>query len=88
MSSPAQVSSRRLRTAHGPTPQQSVAPSDDRPLLMGVPAAARELGLGRDSAYALVHEGRLRAVHVGRRVLIPRTELAAFVEREAARGDV
>lgn len=53
-------------------------------LLVGVRDAAHELGVGRDTAYQLVREGRLRAVRVGRRrLLIPRTELAAFVEREA-----
>lgn len=52
-------------------------------LLVSVRDAARELGIGRDSAYALVREGRLRSISVGRRILIPRTELEAFVEREA-----
>jgi excisionase family DNA binding protein len=52
------------------------------PLLVGVREAARVLGLGRDSCYALVREGRLRAVRVGRRVLIPRAELEDFVTRE------
>lgn len=52
-------------------------------LLVSVRDAARELGIGRDSAYALVREGRLRSISVGRRILVPRTELEAFVEREA-----
>jgi excisionase family DNA binding protein len=51
-------------------------------LLLGVRDAARELGLGRDMTYQLVREGRLRSVRVGRRVLVPRSELAAFCERE------
>jgi len=53
------------------------------PLLVGVREAARVLGLGRDTAYQLVREGRLRAVRVGRRVLVPRAELEAFIAREA-----
>lgn len=52
-------------------------------LLVSVRDAARELGIGRDSTYALVREGRLRSISVGRRILVPRTELEAFVEREA-----
>jgi excisionase family DNA binding protein len=52
------------------------------PLLVGVRDAAQHLGIGRDTAYQLVREGRLRAVRVSRRILIPRSELAAFVERE------
>ena len=57
------------------------------PLLLGVKDAARVLGLGRDTAYQLVREGRLRAVRVGRRVLVPRAELEAFIAREAAGDD-
>lgn len=53
------------------------------PLLLGVRDAARRLGIGRDVCYQLVREGRLRAVRVGRRILIPRAELERFVEREA-----
>jgi excisionase family DNA binding protein len=56
------------------------------PLLVGVKEAGRRLGLGRDAAYALVREGRLRSVAVGRKRLVPVTELAAFVERESARS--
>ena len=53
------------------------------PLLVGVREAARVLGLGRDTAYQLVREGRLRAVRVhSRRLLIPRAELEEFVARE------
>jgi excisionase family DNA binding protein len=61
------------------------------PLLVGVREAAQVLGIGRDTTYALVREGRLRAVRVGRRgrrVLVPRAELAAFIAREAAGGPI
>jgi excisionase family DNA binding protein len=51
-------------------------------LLVSVREAAQRLGLGRDTTYALVREGRLRSVRVGRKVLVPRTELASFCERE------
>lgn len=55
-------------------------------LLISVRDAARELGIGRDTAYALVREGRLRSISVGRRILVPRAELERFVEREADRA--
>jgi excisionase family DNA binding protein len=51
-------------------------------LLLTVREAAQVLGIGRDSTYQLVREGRLRAVHVGRRALVPRTELEEFCRRE------
>jgi excisionase family DNA binding protein len=57
------------------------------PLLVPVRDAARRLGLGRDTTYALVREGRLRAIHVGRRVLVPVTELVDFVARETSNGE-
>jgi len=56
---------------------------DRQSLLLRPRAAARELGLGREAVYQLIREGRLRCVRVGRRLLVPRTELEAFVEREA-----
>jgi excisionase family DNA binding protein len=52
------------------------------PLLLGVREAARELGIGRDSAYQLVRDGRLRTVRLGRRQLVPRGELEDFCRRE------
>jgi excisionase family DNA binding protein len=55
------------------------------PLLLPARQAFAELGIGRDHGYELVHAGKLRAIHVGeRKLLIPRSELAAFVERELA----
>jgi excisionase family DNA binding protein len=67
-------------------PLQSVEPLQSlEPLLLPAREAFQQLGIGRDAGYQLVREGRLRAVHVsGRRILIPRSELAAFVEREMA----
>lgn len=54
------------------------------PLLIGPQEGAREMGIGRDAMYRLIHEGRIHVVRVGRRILIPRTELVAFVEREVS----
>jgi excisionase family DNA binding protein len=57
-------------------------------LLRSVREAARELGIGRDSAYQLVRTGRLRSITVGRRRLIPSSELQAFIAREMNGGEV
>lgn len=57
------------------------------PLLIGVHDAARRLGCGRDSAYELIRTGRLRALKIGRRILVPRSELDAFVQRELGYAD-
>jgi excisionase family DNA binding protein len=52
------------------------------PLLLGVKQAAPIAGVGRDLMYRLVAEGRIRSVHVGRKRLIPRSELEAWIARE------
>lgn len=55
-------------------------------LTLDVSEAAALLGLGRNTTYTLVRSGRLRSVRVGRRLVIPRSELDAFLEREAMEG--
>jgi excisionase family DNA binding protein len=52
------------------------------PLLISVREAAQLLGIGRDSAYALVRERRLPTIRIGRRLLVPRGALERWVERE------
>jgi excisionase family DNA binding protein len=52
------------------------------PLLISVREAATRLGIGRDLAYKLVAEGRLRSLSLGRRVLVPVVELERFVASE------
>jgi excisionase family DNA binding protein len=54
------------------------------PLLLPAQDAFRLIGCGRDRGYQLIAQGRLRHVRLGRRVLVPRLECAAFVEREAS----
>lgn len=52
-------------------------------LLVSVREAARLLGIGRDTAYGLIREGRLPAVRIGRRVLVPRAALEPWVVDQA-----
>jgi excisionase family DNA binding protein len=56
------------------------------PLVRGVRESARASGLPRDLLYRAIHDGRLRVLVSGRRILVPVGELAAFVEREANGG--
>jgi len=55
-------------------------------LLVPVPEAAQLLGIGRTRTWQLIYEGRLKAVRIGRRTLIPRAELERFV-RELAEAE-
>lgn len=53
------------------------------PIATSVNDAARALSLGRTSIYALIKEGRLEMVKLGRRTLIKTASIRALVEGEA-----
>lgn len=38
------------------------------------------LSLGRDKVYSLIHSGELRSIRVGRRLLIPKDAVTAFLQ--------
>ena len=44
--------------------------------------------IGRSSLYEFIPAGRVRAVKLGRKLLIPRQEIEAFIERETARSQL
>lgn len=50
----------------------------EQPTFM-VAQVAEVLGIGRNAAYQLVREGRIRSLRVGSRILVPRTALLAFL---------
>ena len=52
-------------------------------LSVGIEEAAEMLGVGRSSVFGLVKDGLLRSIKIGKRRLIPLTELRAFLERQA-----
>ena len=52
----------------------------DTPLLHSIVSAAKILGIGRSSLYALIAENKIHPVKIGRRTLIPNHELERFVE--------
>ena len=52
----------------------------ERPLLVTVDEAAELLGIGRTKTYRLIAAGQLRTVQIGRRRLVPRSELHAFID--------
>ena len=54
------------------------------PLLLSVTAAARLPNIGRALAYQLVQENRLPHLRLGRRVLVARPALEAWIAREVA----
>lgn len=46
--------------------------------------AAEALNIGRTLSYAMAADGRLRVVRIGRKILVPVTEIQAFLDRESA----
>ena len=56
------------------------------PLTYTVEQAAERLGVSRGTAYQAVREGQVPSVRVGRRVLIPRHRLEAFLNGEQLNG--
>ena len=58
-------------------------PSSDGCLTLTVDEAAAMLGISRGLAYELVRQGRLPSVRLGRRILVPRAALVAFLDQQA-----
>ena len=52
---------------------------DDLPVTLRVEKLMPILGIGRNTAYALVRSGRLRSIRVGRQVRIPKNALIEFL---------
>lgn len=53
---------------------------DDLSVTLRVEELMPILGIGRNTAYALVRSGRLRSIRVGRQVRIPKNALIEFLE--------
>lgn len=55
-------------------------------LLLTVKEAAKLMRIGRDMAYALVAEGQIPSIRLGRHIRIPKASLIAHLQREAERA--
>lgn len=51
----------------------------DHPLTLTVEQAAKVLGIGRSTAYELVHTGDIPSLRLGRRIVVPRASLAELL---------
>jgi excisionase family DNA binding protein len=49
---------------------------DIQPLTVTVEQAAKLLGIGRSTAYELVHTGDIPSLRLGRRIVVPRAHLS------------
>ncbi|WDF72258.1 helix-turn-helix domain-containing protein [Novosphingobium sp. KACC 22771] len=57
------------------------APTMPRPLALRIPEVQRMTGLGRTKLYALIADGELATIKIGRATLIPLASLEALLER-------
>lgn len=48
-------------------------------IALSVEDAARRISVGRSTIYELIGEKAIRTVHIGRRTLIPESELRRFI---------
>ena len=56
---------------------------DDLPMTLRVEELMPILGIGRNTAYELVHSGKLRSIRVGRQIRIPKAEVLRFLNTHA-----
>jgi excisionase family DNA binding protein len=54
--------------------------TDEVSMTMTVSEAARVLGISRSSAYECVRRGELRAVRLGRRLVVPRSAVTELLQ--------
>lgn len=45
------------------------------PVAFGIKATAEGIGVSERTVIRMIHDGRIRAVRLGRRVLVPRSEI-------------
>jgi excisionase family DNA binding protein len=62
-------------------PLRSPHTTEETQSLLSVDELARELSVGRTTAYALCWEGQIPSMKIGRRRLIRRADVAEFIER-------
>ncbi len=75
----------RLRTASAEQQRErggAVSANGSTPLLISVPEAARLLSIGRNTCYELIAAERLPSVKLGRRRLVSRAALEAWITQE------
>jgi excisionase family DNA binding protein len=55
------------------------------PAALSIEAAARYIGIGRNSMYKLFDQGEVPTIKISRRRLVLRTDLDAYLERQRAK---
>ena len=72
---------KRIPPAQPSAAQTIVPPMLRKPLALRIPEVQRMTGLGRTKLYALIADGKLATIKIGRATLIPLASLEALLER-------
>lgn len=64
----------------------STAETSKNRLAYPIDEAARLLGVGRTTLYRLVGEGKITAVKIGGRTVVPATELEDYLQRQITKA--
>ena len=67
-----------------PPPPPPAPPLLLEPMAYRVEDAALVMGLSRTAIYLLLKEGLLKSVRRGKRIIIPRTEIQAYLDAHAS----
>ena len=58
---------------------------DDLPLFLNAEMVSKVLGVSISSAYELMHEKDFPSVRIGKRFIVPREDLKAWIEKSVER---
>ena len=72
---------RKIEVAASPHERSSAQTTSSSRLAYGIDGAADALDISRSRIYELIAAGEIAACKVGKRTIIPTTELAAFLDR-------
>jgi excisionase family DNA binding protein len=72
---------RKIEVAASPHERSSAQTTSSSRLAYGIDGAADALDISRSRFYELIAAGEIAACKVGKRTIIPTTELAAFLDR-------
>lgn len=61
--------------------RDEMRPPPEPSALLSVDETARTLGIGRTRLYGLLDDGSLRSLHVGKRRMVRREDVEAFIAR-------